>query len=326
MRDKEMNGYVLGIDGGGTKTVVTAADLNGSVLDSFCSGAININGESQDNVRNNLKYIFMNSGSRFGGMKACKSVCIGTAGVSNTEARLFIENTSREAGYSGPLHITGDHLAALYGALGRPAGIILIAGTGSICYGKNEAGEEHRTGGFGYLIDDEGSGYAIGRDILSAVVRAYDGRREKTLLTPLVLDQLGVSTIEEIISFLYDKDLNKRDIAALAPNLATAYTAGDRAACKIVEKCCDELFKLACPVVERLGLDSCELAMAGSILQKDDNICSGFTARIASRYPGIKCRFPGKDASYGAVLMALERLSLIPSSPSSCSEAPLTAL
>lgn len=301
-----MSGYVLGIDGGGTKTAVCAADLQGRVLLTFGTGAININGESVENVRANLRRIFSEAGTQFGGLESCKAVCIGAAGISNQKARHMLESTVRETGYAGKLLITGDHQTALYGALGIPTGIILIAGTGSICYGKNSAGEEHRTGGYGYLIDDEGSGYAIGRDILTAVVRAHDERGEKTLLTQKVFNQLGVSSIGEIIGFLYHKDTNKRDIAALAPILTQAYAEGDGVAGKIVRKCCRELVQLIGPVVERLGLDNCALAMAGSILQKDENIRTGFMAGVAAKYPAILCKTPENDASYGAVLMALE--------------------
>lgn len=300
-----MGEYVLGIDGGGTKTAVCVADLQGKVLHTFKTGAININGESVESAEENLVSILSEAGMRFGGLDSCKSMCIGAAGISNVEMRHLMEDAPRKAGYAGRLLVTGDYRTALYGALSIPVGIILIAGTGSICYGRNAEGKEHRTGGFGYLIDDDGSGYAIGRDMLTSVVRAYDGRREKTALTPMILEHLGVTTIEEIVKFVYRRDANKREIAALAPILTIAYAAGDSAAVEIVDKSCNELFQLVCPAVERLGLGSCSLAMSGSILQKDENIRSGFTARVASKYPGIRCTAPENDAAYGAMLMAL---------------------
>jgi len=300
-----MDGYVLGIDGGGTKTAVCAADLQGNILSVFKTGAINLNGESADNVKKNLHGIFREASLKIGDLQYIRSVCIGAAGISNADARLFLENTVRDAGYTGRLIIAGDHQTALFGALGNPVGIILIAGTGSICYGRNASGKEHRAGGYGYLIDDEGSGYAIGRDILKAMVRSHDGREEKTVLTQMVLEQLKVSTIEEVIGFLYHKNTNKRDIAALAPILARALEEGDEAARKIASKCCGELVKLVSPVAEKLGLEDCYLAMAGSILQKDAFIRKGFIDAIQRKFPGMVCTDPKNDASYGAVLMAL---------------------
>jgi len=305
-----MDAYVLGIDGGGTKTTVCALDVGGNVRLVFEAGAINLNGESLENVRKNLMNIFIYASLYFGGLESCKSICIGAAGTSNSEAKLTIKNIVRESGYTGQLLITGDHQAALHGASGINVGIVLIAGTGSICYGRNSTGKEHRTGGYGYLIDDEGSGYAIGRDILKMVVRAHDGRREATLLTGMVFEQLGVASVEDVIVFLYSKNTNKRDIAALAPNLTKAYVEGDTAAREITEKCCLELVNLVHPVVERLELVDCTLAMAGSILQKDENISKGFTVHIGYIYPGIVCKISENDMSYGAALMALEYLNI----------------
>lgn len=82
----------------------------------------------------------------------------------------------------GVIRLVGDHETALAGALEEPAGVILIAGTGSICYGVNESGAKFRAGGYGHIIDDAGSAYAIGRDILKAVVRSSDGRQGQTVL------------------------------------------------------------------------------------------------------------------------------------------------
>jgi len=300
-----MNGYVLGIDGGGTKTTVCAADMQGNILSVFKTGAINLNGESAENVKKNLHTVFNEASVKIGGLRYIRSVCIGAAGISNADARLFLENTVRDAGYTGKLIIAGDHQTALYGALGSPEGIILIAGTGSICYGRNISGKEHRSGGYGYLIDDEGSGYAIGRDILKAMVRSHDGREGKTVLTPMVFEQLGMSTIEEVIGFLYHKNTNKRDVAALAPILTRALEDGDEAARKIAQNCCDELVKLVSAVVKKLGLEDCFLAMAGSILQKDEFTRKGFVDAIQRKFPRVVCTHPKNDAAYGAILMAL---------------------
>lgn len=303
-----MNGYVIGVDGGGTKTAVKVADLDGRILHSFETGAINLNGESEENVNSNLKCILTEVDKRFDGLGACRGMCLGTAGVSNPKVRLILEDTIRDKGYKGNLIITGDHETALYGALGVQEGVIIVAGTGSICYGKNAAGQEYRTGGFGYLIDDEGSGYAIGRDILTAIIHAYDGRGEKTVLTDMVFEQLKMSAIAEIIGYIYRKDFNKRDIAALAPCIVQAYLQGDLAAENIINKCGSELLNLIRPVIEKLELTGCSLAMTGSVLRKNEFIRKSFVDLVSENYPDIECKLPDNDAAYGAVLMALKQL------------------
>lgn len=125
------------------------------------------------------------------GLAGCDGLCIGSAGISNPDAYNFIQDIIRAGGYTGPLQIVGDQVTALAGALGQPVGTVLIAGTGSICYARTADGREARSGGWGHLIDDEGSAYALGRDILRAVVRAADGRAPATALTELVAPAPG---------------------------------------------------------------------------------------------------------------------------------------
>ena len=301
-----MGGFVIGLDGGGTKTEVVVCDLQGNVISLFRSGAININGENVTNVENNLRYIFEKIFSETGPSSKCACTCVGAAGISNALARETLKAAIVSSGYSGRFIISGDHQTALYGALGKGEGIILIAGTGSICYGRNKYGSEHRTGGFGYLIDDEGSGYAIGRDMLSAIVRAYDGRGEATALTDMVFSQLKINSVEELISYIYSKETNKRDIAKLAPNLTHACKNGDSAARAISHKCSNELFKLVKPVVEKLDLYKGEIALSGSILTKDQYIGNTLAEKVSQEFPGLKCVYPRNDAAYGAAMMALE--------------------
>jgi len=303
--------YVVGLDGGGTKTAVTVADLSGNILTAFQSGAINPNGEGIQNVTTNLASVFTILKEKFGEISGCAAMCIGAAGISNPAAEQIFKTAAADSGYHGKLIITGDHITAFYGALDQPCGAILIAGTGSICYGKNQSGTEHRTGGFGHLIDDEGSGYAIGRDILSAIVREFDGRGASTVLTNMVYHQLGFSDIDRLVGFIYNKATNKRDIAALSPNLTLACEQQDRVALKIAKKCAGELEKLVIPVVQKLGLQKESLALAGSILRKDAFICNELIHKIASDLPELTCHEPRHDAAYGAVLIAMESLKTL---------------
>ncbi|MFD1179087.1 N-acetylglucosamine kinase [Paenibacillus puldeungensis] len=300
--------YVAGLDGGGTKTAVIVADESGTVAHSFTSGAINFNGQNEDSIRSSLHEMMIKIAEVCGGLNYCAQICIGAAGVSNPDVSGRLETIIRETGYAGGLTITGDHVTALFGALDSPYGMILIAGTGSICYGQNINGQTHRTGGFGYLIDDEGSGYSIGRDLLSAVVRAEDGRIAPTAITAMVFEQLQVNSVQEIIKFVYDKNTNKKDIAALAPILSQACELRDAAALAIVQHSAQALVELAVPVVERLALQEGELAMAGSVLLRNVLIRTHFEQMLKKIYPKITCCLPRKDAANGAAMIAWSQL------------------
>jgi N-acetylglucosamine kinase-like BadF-type ATPase len=301
--------YVAGLDGGGTKTAVTVLEEGGRTVSRFEAGAINYNGQDEDSVRRTLRDIVARLAQACGGLDRCAYIGIGAAGVSNPSVTARLTAAMRENGYAGGLTIVGDHETALYGALEQDHGLIVIAGTGSICYGKNESGDSHRSGGYGHLIDDEGSGYSIGRDLLAAVVQAHDGREPETLITRLVFDRLGIGSMGELIAFVYDRNRNKKDIAALAPLLSEACEQGDPAAARIAERAARSLVQLVKPVAEKLSLQRETLAMTGSVLLRNRQVQDAFRSRLAALYPEMDCTPPKRDASAGAALLALSRMA-----------------
>lgn len=294
--------YALGLDGGGTKTLAQATDLAGRDLFRVRGGALNPNSEPPDQIRATLRSLLQQAAAKAGSPPA--AVCVAAAGISNPAARILLEQAVREAGFAGPLCVTGDHMAALAGALGRPEGIILIAGTGSIC-----AGRTARAGGRGHLIDDEGSGYAMGRDVLRAVVEAEDGRGPATCLTDQVFQTLGVADVGGVVSFVYAPDRSKREIAALAQLLPDAARRNDEAALAIYERAGRELARLAAAVSVRLALPQTELALQGIVLQNDAFLRRQLDVYLARLAPGLVPVLPRQDAAFGAALLARQLLT-----------------
>jgi N-acetylglucosamine kinase-like BadF-type ATPase len=183
---------------------------------------------------------------------------------------------------------------------------VLISGTGSVAIGRNNLGETFRCGGWGYLIGDEGSGYAIGRDILAAVARAQDRRSPATCLTGQVFDTLGLFSMEGPIHFVYDPASDKARIASLAPLLIPALEQGDETAGAIADKAAGELTLLAATVIDRLSLEAGKIAFTGSILTRFTAIRQKVEAALALRYPKLSCIEPRQDAAMGAAAMAME--------------------
>lgn len=299
--------YIVGIDGGGTKTAVTVVHDEEERLFSFAVGPMNYNGGDAEAIAAAFKDLFHRLQLHCGDLEEVAHLCIGAAGVSNPVVVQLLEQQVRERGYKGPLTITGDQETALYGAQNALQGIILIAGTGSICFGVNAQGERHRTGGFGHLIDDEGSGYYIGRELLSILVQAEDGRLTDTILPTLVYEQLGLSNVQEVIGFVYDAHTTKKDIAQLAPIMTAACERGDMQALALAERCAASLFKLAVPVMERLQLYEHPIAIAGSVLQQSRFVQAALERMLANIYPHTRLILPIKDAAYGAVLLGRAR-------------------
>ena len=293
-----------GWDGGGTKTEAAAVDEQGREVARGVFGPLNLNGTAPEQVRATIREAIGFMEAQPGGLAGCAGLVIGAAGISNAGAADMLRSAVEQAGYRGPMHLAGDQEIALAGAVEGP-GAVLIAGTGSICYGKSGP-KILRAGGYGYLIDDEGSGYAIGRDILAAVVRARDGRGPGTVLTESVFSALGVSDIPQIISWLYAPDTGKKDVAALARLLPDAVEAQDEAARQIVLKAVNALTELALTVWTGLGLQEGELALTGSILTHQAAIRRGVEQCCRAVYPAMQCISPRGSAAYGAAKMAMQ--------------------
>lgn len=296
--------YYCGWDGGGTKTEVCLMNEYGAVIDSRAFGPLNINGASQDTVRQSVRDAVAYMACQEGGLAACGALVIGMAGASNQDAVRMMENTVRSAGYPGPLRILGDQEIALEGAI-QGHGAVLIAGTGAICFGRDKAGNRFRVGGYGYLIDDGGSGYAIGRDILSATARAVDGRGEDTCLKASVFDALKVQDMGGVITWLYGPNTGKKEIAALAPLLLPALEAGDAEASKIVQKAACDLTELVIAGWRKTGMRDGELALMGSILTRFIPVRQMVEEKIRIALPALRILSPRGSAAQGAAMLAL---------------------
>jgi N-acetylglucosamine kinase-like BadF-type ATPase len=120
-------------------------------------------------------------------------------------------------------------------------GIVVLAGTGSISYGQDRAGKSARSGGFGFLLADEGSGYWLGHQALRATVRAADGRGPDTRIRPIVFEALEVSSVSDLVPRVYEKGLPKHRIAALAGVVQRARDEGDAVAAALIDAGAREL-------------------------------------------------------------------------------------
>lgn len=296
--------YYAGWDGGGTKTLCRVLYQDGTAPQPFTAGALNPNGTVAGQCEATVADLLRNMAALPGGLDACRMLCIGAAGISNPATRVHLQNALQAGGYHGPVTFTGDQQTALYGALGGPGGIVLIAGTGSICYGQSIDGREARSGGWGHLIDDEGSAYALGRDILRAVVRAADGRAPATALTELVAQRLGAPGVQPVIRFTYAPTTTKKEIAALAPLLDPALQQGDAAAQAIIAHAADELTQMAAAAMQPLGLQTGSMALLGSVLQKNETLRAAVITRLTAQFPTLTFPEPVGDAADGAAVMA----------------------
>jgi N-acetylglucosamine kinase-like BadF-type ATPase len=150
--------------------------------------------------------------------------------------------------------VDSDARVALTGAIGFGAGVVVVAGTGSVAFGRNARGSEARSGGWGPTLGDEGSGYAIGRDGLAAIVRAFDGRGPATRMTQILCDHFAECHPEDLPKFVYSASTHADDIAVYCRMVIEAAEHGDPQARGILEDAGRELARSIVAVATRLGM------------------------------------------------------------------------
>lgn len=297
-----------GIDGGGTGTTLRIENVEGTFSKEYKLGAFNLNSVGKEQFKKRLEEIT----SKIKECGSCCTLCIGAAGISNFETRSLIEEHMNTNLPDTKLTLMGDHEIALYGATGGKTGIILIAGTGSICSGMLEDQSVIRAGGYGHLIDDLGSGYSIGKDALYAIMCGEDGRREKTILKELILDKLKVSSISEIIKVVHESS-DKSIVASLSREVEVAASKGDCVALAILERNACYLLELVKTVYTRMYASEnlCKekkimLTLMGGMLINPTKLKEFLVEKIQAELPMVVVANPILNAVEGALLVAKE--------------------
>jgi len=291
--------YYAGWDGGGTATTIECIDEVGKTLLRAKTGPLNVHGNGAEQVRQSILEALRHMSQLPGGLSAFRSLCVAGAGISGDETRAVWQNALEEGTYKGQYQLAADFEAALYGAFDGAPGMILISGTGSVCYGMNGTGGFHRCGGWGHRFDDEGSGYSIGRDVLKAVARAHDGRTNPTLLTKLLHDHWNIKDMPGLMSKAYGQDTSKKEIAALSVLCVEAFKQGDEAAAEIFETAAQSLHELLKATKTVLSLS--EVALLGGLLNQETPLRNALEKRLKG---DLIVREPKADAARGAALMA----------------------
>ncbi len=239
---------VLGLDGGGTHTRALTAMPDGTVLGEGRGGACNIAAMSPPEALLSVTAAAQAALAQANAdASQVRAVCAGVAGASMEARRAGLEEALCRLFPAARVAVVPDFAVALAGATGGQPGVIVIAGTGSVAYGNNGAGRVHRTGGYGYLIDDAGSGYGVGRAALAAVLRGADGGGARAdALTARVLAALGLGSAAELVPQVYGGSIDRVAIASLARVVAQAADEeGDMQACAILMRAGGALAQLA---------------------------------------------------------------------------------
>jgi glucosamine kinase len=268
----------LGIDGGGSQTSAAIGDEN-SLLGTGLGAGSNVLrvGEAQAG-KSIATAIRQACGAAKVSPEQIKRTCIGVAGGARPETTETVRRILSEL-VSGEIEVVGDMVVAMEAASDGGPGVVVIAGTGSIAYGRNAAGQTARAGGWGFAISDEGSGHWIGRAAVAAVMRICDEGQSSALLEN-IMRVWGVITREQMI--VVSNASPPPDFAGLFPAVLAAEEAGDPRAHDILAQAGVELATLAKIVVDRLFVDAdpVPVAMSGGVFRNSALIRQVFYNRL----------------------------------------------
>jgi N-acetylglucosamine kinase-like BadF-type ATPase len=297
--------HVLGIDAGGTKTVCLLADEQGRVIAEARGSGANLQAAGELEVEKVLHHVMEIVLADREGLP--DAICLGIAGVDRPEDADAVRGIMRRIGFKTRTLVVNDALIALVAGAGDNAGVVLVAGTGSIAYGKDAAGRAARAGGWGYLLGDEGGGFWIGRAALSAVVRQYDGRGPATVLTELVLTGLNLASPTALIREIYDRDVHRRTITGLASTVQIAMEQGDAVATDILTRAGAELAAAASSVITRLEMrgDVFPTILSGGIFRGVPWLATDVKRRISEVAPRSEVQQLNVEPAMGAVRLAI---------------------
>jgi len=238
---------------------------------------------------------------------------VGVAGVGREPERHALERALASRGLADEIVVQPDAMVALEDAFGEGAGILLIAGTGSVAYGRGPTGTVARCGGWGPVCGDEGSGVWIGRRALSVVTAAADGREPETALTGVVVTAAEVSSVEELIGWA--SRATPADLASLAPAVLQCADSGDQRAIAIASFATEELVLHVVALARKLFTDEragAPVAFAGGLLARRSPLRTRVEHRLKSAVPGAQIDARDIDPVRRAVRLALRTSGIKP--------------
>lgn len=262
--------YYLGIDGGGSKTTCTVGD-EASLLGSAVAGPSNIIRVGEVRARQSLhEAISQACVAAKINPRQLHRACVGVAGVASEEVANAVHKLIAEV-IPAEIEVVGDMQIALQAALGAEPGVVVIAGTGSIAYGRDARGRTARAGGWGFAISDEGSAHWIGRTAVAALLRAADGSGDDGVdqSSRFFREVKLIWKVESLDQLARTANTNP-DFAALLPAVVNAADAGDEVARNVLAQAGSELAALAAIVIRSLFPEdkaAIPLAMVGGVFR-----------------------------------------------------------
>jgi N-acetylglucosamine kinase-like BadF-type ATPase len=300
--------FIVGLDGGGTKTSCIIADQSGKSLLETSGGPSNFLTIGNDKAAANIILLVKSGLSRLD--STLENVSIILAGVSGAGRKFHADQFKEALLRKLPEKITdvyveSDARVALEGALAGEPGAILIAGTGSIIFGKDTSGKIYRAGGFGRMIGDEGSGYSIGVKTLRMVSNMIDGRESPEKILDGFRTIFHIKNEDDLINLVHNPGF---DVASIALFTIKSAEEGSIKAREILEGESDELIKQVSVIKSKISTSRLALVLIGSLIE-NDNYYSKLLIKKLKKVQNITLSERKYSPAMGAVIMARQILA-----------------
>ncbi|MCX8169426.1 MAG: hypothetical protein N3E39_04425 [Candidatus Methanomethylicia archaeon] len=295
--------YIIGVDGGGSKTEAVSTNLCGKLLKNSISGSVNINSVGIEKAKRNL--IKCLEDVKFNHIA---EVCIiGAAGLENERNRLALMEAVNET-YAKKTILTSDAKILYETVKNRGNVIVLICGTGSIAYTELN-GIKLRTGGWGYLLGDEGGGFWIAKKAIMKMLKEYDEGKNPSNLSMKIMKFYRINNPPQIIEKVYGGDIS--EIARLAEEIAKVCDEEeDIDAIEIIDEAGIELAKIVKTLIKKSGINEWEVHCTGGLFNTSKRLFEKIKMEIEKTHPKVKvvkCMFRGIA---GAIIMGLNEIGI----------------
>ena len=300
--------YIIGLDGGGTKTKCIIADETGKPLLETSGGPSGIISKGADKAASNILELISSSINKLNA--SVEDVTIILAGVAGAGRKFHADQLKSlllgklPAGFT-KVYIESDARIALEGALAGEPGAVLIAGTGSVIFGKDNAGKIHRAGGFGKVIGDEGSGYSIGIKTLRLISNMIDSRKTAGKILDRFREIYHINNEDDLINLVHNPGF---DIASIAMFTIKNADEGIKEAEEILEEESEELIKHIKVIKSRMGFEPLKLVLIGSLLENNNYYLNLLTEKI-KKIKNIELIERKYSPEMGAIIMGRKILT-----------------
>ena len=307
-----MQPFVIGVDGGGTKTRALLADESGRQLAEAIGAGSTVRPQEVERSAGVIAGVVrdvIENADRAG--QRPRVLSVGVAGVGRDAERDALHEALLEHELADEIIVGTDMAIALEDAFGEGPGVLLIAGTGSSAFARGPTGATARCGGWGAVIGDEGGGAWIGRRALSIVAAASDGREPETALTGAVLTATESQEASDLIRWA--AAATPATLATLAPVVMNVAESGDLRANSLMSMAVEELALHVRALARQLFVDeraSIPVALTGGLLSRGAPLRKRLEHRLKVAVPGAQVHSGEIDAARGAVRGALRRLAL----------------